>query len=99
MQWKRAPAAGLSESLPDAEITCDRYQLMKLANDTLDASRKERFKDNPCLSTYFELPVSLAEPYLGFRYRWTRSSRIDAKKEFVLTVWRHRDGILRSHSR
>jgi transposase len=49
------------------------------------------------LSTFFELPIALAKPYLKRWYQWARSSRIDAMKEFALTIKRHWDGILSYH--
>ncbi len=49
------------------------------------------------LRTFFELPVSLAEPFLKRWNHWARSSRITAIKELALTVKRHLDGILRFH--
>lgn len=139
MDMSPAFIAGVHTSLPDADITYDRYHLMKLATDALDAVRKEEVQENPYLRgskylwlfnpknlsatqeqrlwnlralthktshaygmvqglrTFFDLPVSLAEPYLKRWYHWARSSRIDAMKEFALTVKRHWDGILRFH--
>ena len=139
MDMSPAFVAGVRESLPAAEITFDRYHIMKLANDALDDVRKAEARENPYLKgskylwlrnpknlsvtqelqlrelrtlthktanaygivqglrTFFELPNALAEPYLKRWYQWARSSRIDAMKEFALTVKRHWDGILRFH--
>lgn len=139
MDMSPAFVAGVREFLPGAEITFDRYHIMKLATDALDDVRKEEAKDNPYLRgskylwlfnpknlsatqeqrlwdlrtlthktsnaygivqglrTFFELPMVLAESYLKRWYHWARSSRIDAMKEFALTIKRHWDGILRFH--
>lgn len=139
MDMSPAFVAGVREFLPVAEITFDRYHIMKLANDALDDVRKAEARENPYLKgskylwlrnpknlsltqelrlrelrtlthrtanaygivqglrTFVELPVTLAEPYLKRWYHWARSSRIDAMKEFALTIKRHWDGILRFH--
>lgn len=40
---------GVTEQLPDAQITFDKFHIVKIINDAVDAVRREEAKDNPLL--------------------------------------------------
>lgn len=58
---------GVSEHLPNAEMVFDRFHVMKLVNEALDAVRREEQKENPLLK--------------GSRYAWLHNPETATKKQ------------------
>lgn len=61
MDMSPAFIAGVREVLPNAHMTFDRFHIMKLANEALDAVRREEAQKNPYLK--------------GSRFLWLRHPR------------------------
>jgi transposase len=58
---------GVSEHLPNAEMVFDRFHVMKLVNEALDAVRREEQKENPLLR--------------GSRYAWLHNPETATDKQ------------------
>jgi transposase len=58
---------GVSEYLPNAEIVFDRFHIMKLVNEALDAVRRAEQKENPLLT--------------GSRYAWLHNPETATEKQ------------------
>jgi transposase len=66
MDMSPAFIAGVREVLPNAHMTFDRFHIMKLANEALDAVRREEAKENPYLKG--SLSATQAQTLADLRY-------------------------------
>lgn len=78
MDMSPAFISGITENFPDAEITFDKFHVIKLLNEALDEVRREEQKQNPALK--------------GSRYIWLKNpENLKARQMEALSMLRKRN--------